>query len=97
MSNYHKYHQIVIVPACSSRSPCRSEDNRALVSAVAACAVGVDPTESTKRGWFDKSCPAFAKKSKASFAAKFTASTSEERKEEASDGEVDAYAFPAWQ
>lgn len=84
-----------MVPACSSRSPWRNDNSRALFSAVAACAVGVDPIESIKRGRLVRSGLAVARKAKASSAAVLTAWTSEERNDEASDEDVDEYALPA--
>ena len=68
---------------------------RALVSADAACAVGVEPTESTNGLSRTPYCGEPAKTANANPAAVFTASTSEDRAMEASNSEIDAYELPA--
>lgn len=77
-------------PAWSSRVPCNSSWSFPLVSADAAWAVGVEPTESTNAGCSSVMRPF------ASSAALFTVSTSDDKNRSASSEEVDAYALPAW-
>lgn len=77
-------------PAWSSRTPFRPDSTLALSSSVAACAVGVAPTERTNAslGWCIPGV--FAMVDSARVAASFTALTSARRKSAASANDVDA-------
>jgi len=70
------------------------DESRAFVCAVAACAVGVDPTERTN-GVLWESVSAIIDKARP--AAVFTASTSADKNDETSLDVEDAYESPAWQ
>jgi len=66
-----------------------------LASVLAACAVGVEPTDKMK-GCVQRMAPANAEISfKAISAALLAVRTSSDRKEEAWDKDVEAYEFPA--
>jgi hypothetical protein len=68
-----------IAPACNSNLPFSTDESRAFVCAVAACAVGVDPTERTKGVLWEPVVCNSVIMDKARPAAMFTASTSADK------------------
>lgn len=84
-------------PACSSRDPFNKDASLSFVSAVAACAVGVDPTESTNGVTLGLTAGMPCNNDSASPAAALTESTSADKKDFAASKEVEAYDCPAWQ
>lgn len=78
------------VPACNSKVPFSTDASWTLVSADAACAVGVDPTARTNGCSCAPLLCEFDKIASANPAAVFTASTSAERIDEACGSEVEA-------
>lgn len=68
-----------------------------LVSAVAACAVGVEPTERTNGSALGLTAGMPCSNDRANPAAALTESTSAERNDFAASKDVEAYDWPAWQ
>jgi len=79
-----------LAPACISSFPCNEERSFAFVSGVAACAVGVEPTESTNGALCEETISICAMRDVAISAASLTACNSAERNWEASSKEVEA-------
>lgn len=77
-------------PACNSRVPLSNDASWSFVSAVAAWAVGVDPTDNTNGMFVDAAAGVPCNRDSASPAAVFTESTSDDRKAVAALREVEA-------
>ncbi len=81
--------EVIYVPACNSSVPLRNDANFSRVSALAACAVGVEPTARTNGISLGAAPGTLANSDKANPAAVFTAFTSVDKNAEAASKEVE--------